>query len=111
MTNSALGKTYQDGEIIVRQGEVGDCMYVIQEGQAEILVEKEDNEIQLRIADKGEILGEMAIFEHDVRSATVRALGEARVLALNKKIFFAESRKIPQRLSILSRLCSDAYVN
>jgi CRP-like cAMP-binding protein len=37
-----LGKVYQDGEAIVRQGEVGDCIYVIQEGQVEVVAEKDD---------------------------------------------------------------------
>ncbi|MHC4162477.1 MAG: cyclic nucleotide-binding domain-containing protein, partial [Planctomycetota bacterium] len=32
---------YRDGEILVRQGDAGDCMYVIQEGQAEIYVERD----------------------------------------------------------------------
>ncbi|MFN2189909.1 MAG: cyclic nucleotide-binding domain-containing protein, partial [Candidatus Promineifilaceae bacterium] len=30
---------YHDGEVIIRQGEVGDCMYVIQEGKVEIIHE------------------------------------------------------------------------
>ena len=38
MTTGALGKLYADGEVIVRQGEAGDCMYVIQGGQVEVLL-------------------------------------------------------------------------
>ncbi len=37
MDMSALGKMYRDGEEIVRQGESGDCMYVIQAGRAEVV--------------------------------------------------------------------------
>jgi CRP-like cAMP-binding protein len=36
----ALGKVYQDGEVIIRQGEAGDYMYVIQEGRVEVLVDQ-----------------------------------------------------------------------
>ena len=32
MESGSLGKIYEDGEIIIRQGEECDCMYVIQEG-------------------------------------------------------------------------------
>ena len=32
-----LGRTYQPGEDIVTEGEVGDCMYVIQQGSAEVI--------------------------------------------------------------------------
>jgi len=81
----ALGKVYQDGEVIVRQGEVGDCMYAVQEGQVEVVAEKEGEEVHLAVRGQGEFFGEMAIFEHEVRMATVRALGQARILTIDKK--------------------------
>ena len=61
MADGGLGKTYDDGEIIVRQGDVGDCMFVIQAGQVEVVVEKEGVETVLRTAEQGEFIGEMAI--------------------------------------------------
>jgi CRP/FNR family cyclic AMP-dependent transcriptional regulator len=85
MESSALGKIYQDTEIIIKQGEQGDCMYVIQEGLVEIVNETDRGEVLLALRGKGEFFGEMAIFERDVRSATVRAVGEARVLTIDKK--------------------------
>ena len=87
MARGALGKIYADGEVIIRQGDVGDCMYVIQEGEAEVLVERGGEEISLRIARAGEIIGEMAIFEREQRSATVRAKGEVRALTVDRKSF------------------------
>jgi CRP-like cAMP-binding protein len=63
MSTGALGKTYQDGDVIIRQGEVGDCMYVIQEGQVEIILESQGKEIQLQVHGPGAFFGEMAIFD------------------------------------------------
>lgn len=91
----ALGKVYQDGEIIVRQGEVGDCMYVIQEGQVEVVVEKDGEEVRLAVRGETEFFGEMAIFEREVRMATVRALGQARVLTIDKKNFLRRIHEDP----------------
>ncbi len=91
----ALGKVYQDGEVIVRQGEVGDCMYVIQEGQVEVVLEMDGEEVRLALRGEGEFFGEMAIFEHEVRMATVRALGQARVLTIDKKNFLRRIHKDP----------------
>ena len=85
MATGALGRTYRDGEVIIQQGEVGDCMYVIQEGEVEVIHESEGKEIQLQVHGVGAFLGAMAIFDRDVRSATVRALGEAKVLTVDKK--------------------------
>ncbi len=90
-----LGKVYQDGEAIVRQGEVGDCMYVIQEGQVEVMAEKDDKEVRLMVLDTGELFGEMAIIEHEVRMATVRALGQVRVLTIDQKNFLRRIHKDP----------------
>lgn len=85
MPNSSLGKVYEDGVVVVRQGESGDCMYVIQDGQVEVIVELAGQATRLAVRGPGEIFGEMAIFEHEARMATVRALGRARILTVDKK--------------------------
>ncbi len=85
MTTGELGKLYQHGEYIVRQGEIGYCMYVIQEGAVEIILEEEGEEILLAKRKAGDFFGEMALFDRDVRSASVRALGPARILTVDKK--------------------------
>ena len=90
-----LGKVYRDGEAIIRQGEVGDCMYVIQEGQVEVVVEEDDKEVRLMVLDTGELFGEMAIVERQVRMATVRALGQARVLTIDQKGFLRRIHEDP----------------
>ena len=95
MDTGALGKTYQDGETIIRQGDIGDCMYVIQEGQVEILVEQGGREIQLAIRGEGELLGEMAVFEKERRSATVRAVGAVRMLTVDEKNFMRRVHEDP----------------
>ncbi|MHC4140815.1 MAG: Crp/Fnr family transcriptional regulator [Planctomycetota bacterium] len=95
MDKGGLGATYDDGEIIVRQGDVGDRMFVIQKGRAQVLVEKDGRETPIRVAQEGELIGEMAIFERHVRSATVRALGEVRVLTVDKKNFLKRIHEDP----------------
>jgi len=92
-----LGKLYEDGEVLIRQGEAGDCMYVIREGEVEVIVEQDGRETLLRVAGKGELLGEMAIFEKAPRSATVRARGQVRALTIDKKNFL---RRVSQDPSI-----------
>ena len=95
MSEGALGKVYQDGEIIVRQGDPGDSMFVIQGGQVQVLAERDGEETLLRIAHQGELLGEMAIFEQQVRSATLRALGETKILTIDKKNFMRRINEDP----------------
>jgi flavin-dependent dehydrogenase len=90
-----LGKVYHAGEVIVRQGEVGDCMYVIQSGKVEVVREHEGKEIRLAELGEGDFFGEMALFEKDVRSATVRPLGDVRVLTVDRKMFLRKIHDDP----------------
>ncbi len=95
MNLGALGKVYQDGETIIRKGEIGDCMYVIQDGCVEAITEIDNQEVRLAILGKDEFFGEMAIFDHEVRSATVRALGPARILTVDHKNFLRRIHEDP----------------
>ena len=106
MAEGDLGKVYRDGETLVRQGDAGDCMYVIQEGQAEIYMERDGKEILLRTAQAGEIIGEMAIFERVVRSATVRAKGDMRALTVDKRNFLKRINEDPSLAFRLVKLMS-----
>jgi hypothetical protein len=101
VTLGDLGKLYTEGEIIVRQGEVGDCMYVIQSGKVEVIKEEEGKEVKLAELAEGDFFGEMALFEKDVRSASVRPLGEVRILTVDKKMFL---RKIHDDPSLAFRI-------
>lgn len=95
MRRAALGKSWADGEVIVRQGEVGNSMFVVQAGEVEVLRETEDGEVRLAILGAGDFFGEMSIFEHEVRSATVRARGEARALTVDKRTLLKRIKEDP----------------
>jgi CRP-like cAMP-binding protein len=95
METNKLGYLYMDGEVIVKQGTVSNCLYVIQEGKVEVI--EEVDELELKIAELGEseFFGEMGLFENEVRSCTVRAVGEAKILTIDKKNFLKSIEKDP----------------
>ena len=95
MEKEGLGKIYRDREVIVRQGEPGDCMYVVQEGQVEVVLVSPGEEASLARLGPGDVFGEMALFERELRCATVRALGEARVLTVDRKGFLRRVHEDP----------------
>jgi CRP-like cAMP-binding protein len=101
MTTGALGKTYEDGAIVARQGDVGDCLYVVQDGEVEIVAEHDGRETVLKVLGTGEMVGEMAVFERVVRSATIRAKGPARLLTIDRKNFL---RRVNEDPSIAFRI-------
>ncbi len=95
MDAGALGKIYQNGEVIIRQGDHGDCMFVIQEGRVSVVKELEGGEVELAVRGPGEFFGEMALFEHETRMATVRAIEKARILTIDKKSFLRRIHEDP----------------
>ena len=84
-----------DGEDIVRQGDLGDCMFVVQSGRVEVLQATDSGEQHLAYLETGDFSGEMAVFEKETRSATVRASGEARVLKVDKKTLLRRIKEDP----------------
>lgn len=101
MKKSELGKVFGDREVIIREGDAGDFMYEILDGRVEVLQEKQGEEVRLAILGKGDFFGEMAIFEREKRSATVRALDQVRVLTVDKKILL---RRISEDPSLALRI-------
>jgi len=95
MGKGALGKVYADGEDIVRQGDVGDCMFVVQTGRVEVIQAADSGEQHLAFLETGDFFGEMAVFEKETRSATVRASGEARALKVDKKTLLRRIKEDP----------------
>ena len=96
MVSGALGKIYHDGEEIIRQGNTGESMYVVQSGRVEVLQHSDNaGEQHLAFLEAGNFFGEMSVFEKEVRSATVRAAGEARVLKIDKKTLLRRIREDP----------------
>ena len=93
--SGVLGKVYRAGEIIIRQGDVGDCMYVIQRGEVELLRREGDKEFCVGVLGPEDFFGEMALFDQEVRSATVRALTDTWVLSLEKRTFLQRAHEDP----------------
>ena len=101
MSSGALGREYKGGDVIVHQGEIGDCMYVIQEGEVEVVRVENGSIIRLAVLGRGDFFGEMSVFEKEVRSATVRALDKVRVITVDKKTFM---RRIQEDSTLAFRI-------
>jgi len=95
MRNNKLGRLYRDGEIVIKKGDEGTCLFVIQEGTVEVFDENGGGEVKIAELGASEFFGEMGLFEKDVRSCTVRAQGNAKILTIDKKNFYKTIQKDP----------------
>jgi len=77
-------RTYESGEVIIREGDLGDSLFLIGSGSAEAVLSNVGGEaIVLSTMLSGELFGEMGLFERRPRSATVRARESSVVLEIN----------------------------
>ncbi len=90
-----LGKKYDKGEVIFRQGDAGNCMFVIQKGEVEAVAEADGRQIRLRTMGPNDFFGEMALFERETRTATIRAIKPTRILTIDKKNFLGGIHEDP----------------
>ena len=79
------------GSAIIREGEEGDKMYVVMDGEVEITIKGK----RIATAERGEIVGEMALISPDLRSATVTALRDTRMAVIDQSSFDSLLQYVP----------------
>ena len=80
-----IPRTVAAGEVVFRQGDPGDLFYIVEDGRVEISIDGE------KVADAwpGETFGEIALLRDIPRTATVKAVEETKLLALDRDEFIA----------------------
>jgi CRP-like cAMP-binding protein len=78
---------YEDGDVVVRQGELGSVMYVVVSGEVQIFRTQGGVETDLATLRTGETFGELALFDNRPRSASARAVGKTELRAINREEF------------------------
>lgn len=86
---------FEPGQEIFRQGDLGDRIYIIARGEAEVLHRDSGQELVLAQLSAGEYFGEMALLNHTTRSATVRCVTAMDVLSLPKSEFGLLAANLP----------------
>ena len=107
---SRFAKKFKPGEVIISEYETGDCFYLIQSGQVQLVKCVNGTKKNLDILMPSEFFGEMAILENSPRSATCVAIDEVEVLEFNKENFEILITGNPQIALILLKLfCKRIY--
>lgn len=113
-----ITKTYKKGQFIVKEGELGKEMFIIQSGSVEVIREDGDNKIIFNTLERGDFFGEMALLEQAPRSATVVAREDTQLMVLNIGNFLTKIRRDPtfafnimQKMSKRIRILGDKLLS
>ncbi|MFN2589202.1 MAG: PIG-L family deacetylase [Actinomycetota bacterium] len=87
-------RRFDPGAYLARQGESGDELFVVVDGEVEILKEGPEGSRRF-VAGRGEAVGELAALADVPRSASMRAIGVVRTLAMRGRHFRAQLREHP----------------
>jgi CRP/FNR family transcriptional regulator, cyclic AMP receptor protein len=94
--------TYERGDFLVRDGEEGDEIFVLLDG--EVMVEKNlgKERISIQRLCAGDVFGELVLLDIRLRSADIVALKECQVLALKYDAIFSLFKKEPRIFGLLT---------
>ena len=94
---AAQKQSFSPGEKFVQQGEIGDALYVLTAGRAEVSQRLDDGqELVLDILHPGQYVGELALLDQAPRMATCRAVTPLTVLRFDQQVFSSIMRNNPR---------------
>ncbi len=102
-TRVAQPQSYAAGDILCRQGELGDHIIVLRSGWVKVLVDRENGQEVLALRGPGELIGERAALTVQARSATVVAVSTVEALVSPTPDFADFLAAHPRILGILER--------
>ena len=95
-TNQPSLRNLASGDVLFREGEVGDFAYQVVKGKIEICKFNGDDYVTLSTLEKGSLFGEMALIDKQPRSAMARAIEESVVKEIDQDALLTYLKNSPQ---------------
>ncbi len=94
----------RSGDVLIKQGEIGDCLYILAQGRMRIY---QQNDIKKILAEVGvgDIVGELALLVDTPRTANVQAVRDCTLIKISRKLFETIIREHPQSAMKIVSAC------
>jgi CRP-like cAMP-binding protein len=99
-----------EGEVLFRQGDLADTLYVVASG-AVIPIAEEDARKKLAVLESGAFFGEIGLMTNQPRNATIQAIVDSRLLAIDRKAMWALIRRHKGVLEVMLRFLRDRLID
>ncbi len=100
----------RDGQMVVRQGDPGDSLYLVAAGELRVFVNTPDGEKNVARLFENTLFGEMALITGQTRTASVAAVGEADVIGVSKSALALVTAKVPMLREVLDRFSRERLI-
>ena len=98
-------ETFNDGDELAHEGEIGDVMFIILSGEVRVSALRDGQEHEIARRKAGDYVGEMAVIGREPRMASLTAVGDVRTLCIDQKSFEGLLRERPDvSLSVIQVL-------
>lgn len=104
---SGVSKKLEKGQLLFREGDASDSMYVVKKGRIAITKTKGDSEVELANMGPGQMFGEMAFFDQKPRSANARAAADSEIIALPFANLEAHFKAMPEWLKSMVKTINE----
>ncbi len=103
--------TFQKGQLVCEQGDVGESMYVIVGGDVDVIINLPTGPLTVASMRKNDFFGELALLCDVPRTATIQATSELTTLRVSKDLFYRLATEFPQMAIEVMRVIAQRLVN
>jgi CRP/FNR family cyclic AMP-dependent transcriptional regulator len=86
LREAAVRQAYSGGAAIFRQGDIPKYLYIVERGIVDIVLPTMSDDITLASFEAGSFFGELAVFDHQPRTATARAAGDTDLICIPHEV-------------------------
>ncbi len=94
-------------QLLFEEGDLPDAMYIVRSGQFAIFIREGDTEKEVALAGPGNLIGEMALFDKKLRSASARANTDSSVVILPYSQLEKQLETLPEWVRITMKTLSE----
>lgn len=103
-------KSYEAGDVIFHEGDPGTYSFIIISGRVDIAKKVDGRHVSIAELGENEIVGELAIFSNEPRSATVTAIGPTTIRIMTRKEIDRELEKLAPWVGNMVSGLSDRFI-
>lgn len=96
LLNEAPLVSFEEKKLVLREGELGEAMYIIKSGMARVYTTRDDREMELAVLGPGACIGEVATLTGSPRTATVMTMEPSELYHFSKRQIDAVLEEYPK---------------